>query len=30
VSVAFEFGANPVDYLQAIFSVVAHHGRPAD
>jgi hypothetical protein len=29
VSVAFELGANPLDYLQAILSVMAHHGQPA-
>ena len=29
VSVAFELGANPADYLQAILDVMAHHGQPA-
>ena len=29
VSVAFELGANPVDYLQAILAVMAQHGQPA-
>src|SRR6185312_5700002 len=29
VSVAFELGANPADYLQAILGVMAHHGQPA-
>jgi len=29
VSIAFEPGANPADYLQAILGVMAHHGRPA-
>jgi hypothetical protein len=29
VFIAFEFGANPVDYLQAIFGVMAHHGQPS-
>jgi hypothetical protein len=28
VSVAFELGSNPVDYLQAISGVMAHHGNP--
>ena len=29
VSIAFELGASPVDYLQAILAVLAQHGRPA-
>ena len=29
VSIAFELGANPLDYLQAILGVMAHHGQPA-
>jgi hypothetical protein len=29
VSVAFELGTDPVDYLQAIVGVLAYHGRPA-
>jgi len=29
VSIAFELGANPADYLQAILGVMAHHGQPA-
>ena len=29
VSIAFEFGANPVEYLQAILAVMAQHGQPA-
>ena len=29
VSIAFELGANPLDYLQAILGVMAHHGLPA-
>jgi len=29
LSIAFELGANPADYLQAILSVMAHHGQPA-
>ena len=29
VSIAFELGANPLDYLQAILGVMAHHGHPA-
>jgi hypothetical protein len=29
VSIAFELGANPVDYLQAILAVMAQHGQPA-
>jgi len=29
VSIAFEPGANPADYLQAILGVMAHHGQPA-
>jgi hypothetical protein len=29
VSIAFELGANPADYLQAILDVMAHHGQPA-
>ena len=28
VSVAFELGADPADYLQAILGVLARHGRP--
>jgi hypothetical protein len=28
VSIAFELGANPADYLQAILGVMAHHGQP--
>ena len=30
VSIAFEPGANPADYLQAILGVMAHHGQPSD
>jgi hypothetical protein len=29
VSIAFELGASPVDYLQAILAVMAQHGQPA-
>jgi hypothetical protein len=29
VSIAFELGANPLDYLQTILGVMAHHGQPA-
>jgi hypothetical protein len=29
VSIAFEPGANPADYLPAILGVMAHHGQPA-
>ena len=29
VSIAFEPGANPADYLPAILRVMAHHGQPA-
>ncbi len=29
VSIAFELGVNPVDYLPAIVRVMAHHGQPA-
>src|SRR5262245_14771091 len=29
VSVAFELDANPVDHLQAILGVMAHHSQPA-
>ena len=29
VSIAFELGANPVDYLPAILRVMADHGQPA-
>jgi hypothetical protein len=29
VSIAFELGANPVDYLQAILAAMAQHGLPA-
>jgi hypothetical protein len=29
LSIAFELGANPADYLQAILGVMAHHGEPA-
>jgi hypothetical protein len=29
VSIAFELGASPLDYLQAIWGVMAHHGQPA-
>jgi hypothetical protein len=29
VSIAFELGANPVEYLQAILAVMAQHGQPA-
>jgi hypothetical protein len=29
VSIAFEVGANPLDYLQAILGVMTHHGQPA-
>jgi hypothetical protein len=29
VSIAFELGANPVDYLQAILAVMAQHDQPA-
>ena len=28
VSIAFELGANPLDHLQAILRVMAHHGQP--
>jgi hypothetical protein len=30
VSIAFELGANPADYLPAIMGVIAHHGQPSD
>jgi hypothetical protein len=29
VSIAFELGTNPADYLQAILGVMAQHGLPA-
>jgi len=29
VSIAFELGANPADYLQAILAVMAQHGQPS-
>jgi hypothetical protein len=29
LSIAFEPGASPLDYLQAILGVIAHHGQPA-
>jgi hypothetical protein len=29
VSIAFEPGASPADYLEAILGVMADHGQPA-
>jgi len=29
LSIAFELGASPLDYLQAILAVMAQHGQPA-
>jgi hypothetical protein len=29
VSIAFELGANPAEYLQAVLGLMARHGRPA-